>query len=468
MCRVFRERGFTAESMAHPKVRALVEAIAEAYENAISPSLESDLIPDVMAQRLKEDVFVFSGFKTYQELREAADLLRDKDGQIKSFDRFYKDITAIKEKYNRHWLKAEYLFAKGSAQMAAKWADFERDGDSYDLQYRTANDDHVRHEHRVLHNVTLPLSDPFWDEFFPPNGWNCRCTVVQVRKGKYPRSDSNTAIQQGREATYQAGKSGVNRAAIFRFNPGKQQVIFPPHHPYYEVSERERKAVIEALSKEARSIKVQDLPGLLTDEEVEAINGNNLLLAEALAMQKGNPMSYEEANKGRENPNYSKDISYRVNCQTCVPTHLLRRRGLNVEAAPNVSRSAYKLMEKQEVVWYKNLFINADGSDTEFVWMKNWAYENGLSRPSKKHIAQFLRENMKEDGLYEIYCGWKNGSAHVFCAEVKDGKLRLFDPQPGRDNVAYYIDSMKAMSVGVLRIDNKLVNPKVAGLFIKS
>lgn len=256
MRHIFRNQGFTYESMQHPKIRALVDATTDIFAGAISPALESGVIPEVMAQHLKEDVFVFSGFKTYRELREAADLLRDKNGLLKSFDHFYKDIAAINEKYNRHWLKAEYIFAQASVEMAAKWVDFEQDGDEYDLQYRTAGDDRVRYEHRVLHNVTLPPSDPFWDEFFPPNGWRCRCTVVQVRKGKFPRSDSNTAIQQGREATYQAGKNGVNKAAIFRYNPGKQQVVFPPHHPYYEVSERERRAIMTALYPEEKAYTV--------------------------------------------------------------------------------------------------------------------------------------------------------------------------------------------------------------------
>ena len=75
---------------------------------------------------------------------------------------------------------------------------------------------------------------------------------------------------------------------------------------------------------------------------------------------------------------------------------------------------------------------------------------------------------MKEDGLYEIYCAWKGGSAHVFCAETKNGSTRLFDPQPGKDNVLDYIARMKGQSVGVLRIDNKLINPKAAGLFTRS
>ena len=46
--------------------------------------------------------------------------------------------------------------------MAAKWHDFEQDGDRYYLQYRTAGDDKVREEHAALNGTTLPPSDPFW------------------------------------------------------------------------------------------------------------------------------------------------------------------------------------------------------------------------------------------------------------------------------------------------------------------
>ena len=465
--RIFRNQGFTADELSHPKVRQLVDAYTKAYEGAISPSLASGVIPEVMAKKLKEDVFIFSGFKTYQELKEVARLLRDDDGTVKPFHRFYNDITAIKEDYNKNYLKAEYIFAQASSEMAAKWKDFEADGDRYNLQYRTANAGKVRPEHAALHNVTLPADDPFWNEFFPPNGWRCRCTVVQVRKGKYPESDSATAIQQGREATYQAGKNGVNRAAIFRFNPGKQQVIFPPHHPYYQVSQLEQKKVCEALTKEQVKVIVQEIPGNLSNKEINAIADNNSQLEKIFGVGKGEPMVYEDANKGKENPKFSESISYQINCQTCVPTHLLRRRGFNIEAAPNINNSAYSLMEKQNVVWHKNLFTNIDGTDSEFVWARNWAAKNGVNRFSEKEIKRFFADNMKDDGLYEIYCAWKRRGAHVFCAEVKEGVIRLFDPQPGKDNVVNYIANMKGSSVGVLRIDNKLVNPKVAGLFIK-
>lgn len=100
------------------------------------------------------------------------------------------------------------------------------------LKRDTASDERVREAHAMLHNVTLPVDDPFWKKFFPPNGWNCRCTVVQVRKAKYPVSDSQWAIKQGEKATTAINKKGQNKLAIFRFNPGIEHKIFPPKHPY--------------------------------------------------------------------------------------------------------------------------------------------------------------------------------------------------------------------------------------------
>ena len=95
---------------------------------------------------------------------------------------------------------------------------------------RTANDGLVRPEHQALHNTTLPIDDPFWDSYTPPLGWNCRCTVVQVNRGKYPESDSAEAIRAGEAATAKP------KQRIFRFNPGKTERVFPPKHPYFPKS----------------------------------------------------------------------------------------------------------------------------------------------------------------------------------------------------------------------------------------
>ena len=142
-----------------------------------------------MRQQLSRSNYVFSGLKTFHELNEAFPSLLDENGNRKTFERFLKDVQKIHETYNRNYLRAEYNFVHASAAMAARWEEFARDGDDYLLQYRTAGDGKVRPEHAALNGVTLPPSDTFWDEYYPPNGWNCRCTAVQVRKGKNTTPD---------------------------------------------------------------------------------------------------------------------------------------------------------------------------------------------------------------------------------------------------------------------------------------
>lgn len=43
----------------------------------------------------------------------------------------------------------------------------------------------MREAHRRWHNVTLPLSDPWWNTYRPPNGWRCRCRIVGVTQAEY-------------------------------------------------------------------------------------------------------------------------------------------------------------------------------------------------------------------------------------------------------------------------------------------
>lgn len=74
--------------------------------------------------------------------------------------------------------------------------------------------------------VTLPAADSFWDTYYPPNGWNCRCTVAEVLRDKYPESDHNEAMRLGGEALSKDTKG------MFAFNPGKQCKVFPDYNPY--------------------------------------------------------------------------------------------------------------------------------------------------------------------------------------------------------------------------------------------
>nr|DAS68333.1 MAG TPA: minor capsid component [Caudoviricetes sp.] len=223
-----RQPEFTPEMLKDEEVQQFIRTHAEVLDDAVDFSIRQRPLDDISVQRLKESNYVFSGFKTFHELNEAFPSLLDKDGNRKPFERFLNDVQKINENYNKWYLKAEYNFAMSSADMAARWQGWwdDEDRDRYLLQYRTVGDKRVRKVHRALHNVTLPITSRFWDEYFPPNGWNCRCTVARVRKGKYPESDEAQAMLAGSQAT--AGK----HQEMMRFNPGKQMACFPAYNPY--------------------------------------------------------------------------------------------------------------------------------------------------------------------------------------------------------------------------------------------
>ncbi|WP_291126886.1 phage minor head protein [Dysgonomonas sp. UBA7698] len=231
-----KKTAVTPDDLGNKTVQGLADEINDILQRAIQTGIDFE-IPAATMQHFKNNVYVFSGCKTYAELRELSDMLIDDEGAIKQFSKFFKDVRSVHDTYNKSYLQSEYQFATQSANMAGKWADFEQYGDRYYLQYRTANDDRVRYSHQLMHNITLPPSDVFWSEFFPPNGWRCRCNAVQVRKSKYEPSDSNEARRLGNEATYTVGAGGKNTSAMFRFNAGKEKIIFPVTHPYYNDKE---------------------------------------------------------------------------------------------------------------------------------------------------------------------------------------------------------------------------------------
>lgn len=211
--------------LADPEVRDLILETFGSLDIAINSAISTETPPELTAA-LRNNAFIFSGFKTYHSLSEVGLALTDPDGKVKSFEQFSRDVRAIDSKYNVNYLRAEYNHAVRSSQMAVKWHDAVRGGDRYLLQYRTAGDERVREAHAALHNTTLPPSDPFWDSYYPPNGWNCRCTVVQVLRDDYPQSDSAAAIAAGEACTAEP------KQRIFRYNPGKKLQVFPPKHPY--------------------------------------------------------------------------------------------------------------------------------------------------------------------------------------------------------------------------------------------
>lgn len=224
------ERLHEEEGGANLRVEILQTPEAEDFIETHAQILDSSFSQVEMSQKMRESLQesdrIFSGFKAFCEMGEAFPSLVDENGKKKPFNQFFNDVKKIDQTYNERYLRAEYNFAEAAGQMAGKWEDMAKDGDDYYLQYRTVNDGQVRPEHAALHGVTLPQSDTFWDAYYPPNGWNCRCTVIQVLKREGEPTPHDEAMRLGNQAL------AKDKKGMFRFNPGKQEKVFPDYNPY--------------------------------------------------------------------------------------------------------------------------------------------------------------------------------------------------------------------------------------------
>lgn len=206
----YRQARWEPEMLDSDEVVRFINAHADYLNKAITTSLEEGSLDDTAIQRLKESCYVFSGMKTFHELNEAFPMLTDSKGNLKPYSEFEQEVTAINDSYNKLYLRTEYNFAHASAQMASRWKAFEKDGDRYYLQYRTVGDSRVRESHRKLHNITLKIDSPFWDKYFPPNGFNCfqKGTKVLMFDGKWKN------IEDVSKGDYVIGGSGNPKLVI--------------------------------------------------------------------------------------------------------------------------------------------------------------------------------------------------------------------------------------------------------------
>lgn len=85
-------------------------------------------------------------------------------------------------------LRAIYNANLRSARAAGQWERIERTKKLLPfLEYRLGPSENHRPAHRAKEGLILPVDDPFWDEWMPPNGWGCKCWVRQITRAEAER-----------------------------------------------------------------------------------------------------------------------------------------------------------------------------------------------------------------------------------------------------------------------------------------
>lgn len=191
------------------------------------------------AQNLRYNIAVFDAFKCNRQIKEAWRLLTNDDGTMKSWQEFRRDAMRVSEKYNQRWLQTEFNQAHASAKAARKWQDLERGADLYpNLRYIAVQDERTRASHAGMHGYVIPIDHPFWNKYYPPNDWACRCSVQPTDNPVRLPPDVPPVPE------------------MFQTNVGKTAQVFDLSHPYYgEATEVEKDRIYAFVRQNIRPAK---------------------------------------------------------------------------------------------------------------------------------------------------------------------------------------------------------------------
>lgn len=123
---------------------------------------------------------------------------------------------------NPRRLETIYHTNRRSAVMSAKYMRMMEAVDTHPYwQYIHHDSAHPRINHAALHGVIYAVDDPFWAHGFPPNGFNCRCTVkaltanraekMGVSKSEMQSFTQNIGLDKSSGEVYQATRYGTKR-----------------------------------------------------------------------------------------------------------------------------------------------------------------------------------------------------------------------------------------------------------------
>jgi SPP1 gp7 family putative phage head morphogenesis protein len=213
------------------------------------------------------------------------------------------------------------------AYASAQWAGNQTDTMKeliWGYTYVTVGDDRVRPEHAALDGITASKEDPIWDRIWTPNGWACRCQIVEVYSPETVKLPPPVAKIDGKEVVPGPSKG-------FDFFPGvihsKQGAVQKAANAVLTSNIKEKTAVVDAgslrglqISGTRKYIKITGGTGLppktspLKDEKVAiekllVAKADGLLLTrdQELAVVRWTRMGYSKIRYAQRNGGVDKD-----------------------------------------------------------------------------------------------------------------------------------------------------------------
>lgn len=188
-----------------------------------------------LANEVKTRAFTVAGAATLDIIKDILDELTIALEKGLTMEEFQKSVT---EKLKGRWdgmtpYRIDNIFRTNllTAYAVGRYKQL-TDPDVVDnrpyWQYDAVLDSRTRPTHRALDGQVRRYDDPFWDTWYPPNGFRCRCGVISVSERQLKRK--GLTIETGKppgiiEPKDEKGNKlpavPLNPDPGFDFNPGK-------------------------------------------------------------------------------------------------------------------------------------------------------------------------------------------------------------------------------------------------------
>jgi SPP1 gp7 family putative phage head morphogenesis protein len=130
-----------------------------------------------------------------------------------------------------------------AAYQAGKWEQYQRVKEERPyLQYVAIRDNRTRPDHAMIDGTVRPIDDSFWQFYYPPNGYRCRCTTISLSAYQMEREglevtpddaswtlrgkDGDVAVRIGDTYEWKNPRGEVEKIPVgvapgFNFSPGQ-------------------------------------------------------------------------------------------------------------------------------------------------------------------------------------------------------------------------------------------------------
>lgn len=141
-----------------------------------------------IANEWKTRAFTVGGYSSAELLNKFMEALESALEEGSTLETFRKQMSSFLETKGYEGLtpfQADNIF-RTNIQTAYNVGHYKQMADPEVVQYRpywqydAINDSRTRPTHRALDGKVFPANHPFWDTWYPPNGYKCRCRVKSL------------------------------------------------------------------------------------------------------------------------------------------------------------------------------------------------------------------------------------------------------------------------------------------------